>query len=71
MREAAHVVCLCAVITLSGLVRGRLGQRQGDHGATAAEYALVAGLIAVVIVAAVTVFGRKVSGLFLVPAGVF
>jgi Flp pilus assembly pilin Flp len=31
----------------------------------------MASLIAVVIVAAVTVFGRNVSGLFLVPASVF
>jgi hypothetical protein len=31
----------------------------------------MASLIAVVIVAAVTVFGRNVSGLFLVPSSVF
>jgi Flp pilus assembly pilin Flp len=34
------------------------------------EYALMASLIAVVIVAAVTLFGRNVSQLFYVPAGV-
>ncbi len=55
----------------SGLVRGRPGVRQGDRGATATEYAFVAGLIAVVIVGVVTVFGRNVSGLFNVPSSVF
>ena len=41
------------------------------HGATSVEYALVAGLIAVVIVAAVTLFGRNVITLFNVPTSVF
>ena len=52
---------------LSGLIRGRLGMRRGDHGATAVEYALMVSLIAVVIVASVLVFGRNVSALFNVP----
>lgn len=50
--------------------RGRLGGSRADHGATSVEYALMASLIAVVIVAAVTLFGRNVSQLFYVPAGV-
>lgn len=37
---------------------------QDDEGAAAMEYALLAGLIAVVIVAAVTTFGTKVAGSF-------
>jgi Flp pilus assembly pilin Flp len=36
----------------------------GDRGATAVEYGLMAGLIAVVIVVAVTAFGVSVNGLF-------
>ena len=35
-----------------------------DRGATAVEYALMVGLIAVVIVVAVTAFGLSVNGLF-------
>lgn len=40
-----------------------------DRGATSVEYALMASLIAVVIVGAVTIFGTNVEGLFIVPAG--
>ena len=42
-----------------------------ERGATAVEYALMAGLIALVIVGGVTVFGISVSNLFTIPAGVF
>jgi Flp pilus assembly pilin Flp len=69
-RALLHVSVL-AVASISGLALGRRDARRGDQGATAAEYALVAGLIAVVIVAAVTIFGRNVSGLFNVPSSVF
>jgi Flp pilus assembly pilin Flp len=41
----------------------------GDRGATAAEYALIASLIAVVIVGAVTALGLAVAGLFVFPVG--
>jgi len=49
--------------------KGRSGGRRGlkardDRGATAVEYALMVGLIAVVIVVAVTAFGLSVQGLF-------
>ena len=45
--------------------RGRRGlSARGDRGATAAEYALMVGLIAVVIAVAVTAFGTSVKGLF-------
>lgn len=48
----------------------RLALRTGsDHGATAAEYAIIAALIAVVIVAGVAAFGLAVNGLFSFPAG--
>ena len=35
-----------------------------ERGASAVEYALLASLIAIVIVVAVTAFGRKTNGLF-------
>ena len=37
---------------------------QDENGATAIEYGLIAALIAVVIIAAVTALGTKVSGTF-------
>lgn len=68
---------------LTRLVRSRRGRglrwgtavslraRTSERGATAVEYALMVGLIAVVIVAAVTAFGLGVNALFVIPAGVF
>jgi pilus assembly protein Flp/PilA len=49
-----------------GLLRSlsRLPLRRDDQGATAAEYSLMAGLVAAVIVGAVTLFGLNVLGLF-------
>jgi pilus assembly protein Flp/PilA len=38
--------------------------RRDDQGATAVEYSLMVGLIATVIVGAVTLFGLNVLGLF-------
>ena len=38
--------------------------RHPERGATAVEYGLIAGLIAAVIVLAVTAFGESVRGLF-------
>ena len=45
--------------------------REDEDGATAVEYALMVGMIAIVIVGAVALFGGAVSGLFTIPAGVF
>ena len=45
--------------------------RRDERGATAVEYALMIGLISVVIVGAVTLFGIGVRDLFFIPAGVF
>lgn len=43
-------------------------RRTDERGATATEYALMAGLIALVIVGSVTLFGSAVANLFgLVP----
>ncbi|TQJ51680.1 Flp family type IVb pilin [Phycicoccus sp. SLBN-51] len=48
-----------------------LRARCGEHGATAVEYGLMVGLIAVVIIVGVTAFGQGVDALFTIPAGVF
>jgi len=45
--------------------------RRDDHGATAVEYALMATLIAVVIVAAVAAVGAKVTTMFTNLANAF
>ena len=37
---------------------------RNDDGATAIEYGLIAGLIAVVIIAAVTLLGGDIAGVF-------
>ena len=57
---------------LQAVVRGRLALQErahvlkasasADSGATAVEYALMVGLIAVVIIVAVTLLGNRVSG---------
>ena len=39
-------------------------QRKNEHGAASIEYALLASLIAVVIVASVSVFGTQVKALY-------
>jgi len=43
--------------------------RTENRGATAIEYALIAGLIAVVIVTGVTAIGTKLSGFFTTVSG--
>jgi Flp pilus assembly pilin Flp len=40
---------------------------RGESGATATEYALMVGLITLVIMAAVATFGLAVQDLFIVP----
>ena len=57
-----------AMAFVGELVRGRPGARRDDHGATSVEYGLMVALIAVVIIAAVTLFGQNMVGLFNVPA---
>jgi pilus assembly protein Flp/PilA len=39
-------------------------EKRSDRGATAVEYGLLVGLIAVVIIVAVTALGGKLNGLF-------
>lgn len=50
---------------LKSCLPGRHGlSARGDLGATAVEYGIMVGFIAVVIVVAVTAFGSSVKGLF-------
>jgi pilus assembly protein Flp/PilA len=42
-----------------------------EQGATAVEYGLMVGCIAIAIILAVTFFGLSVADLFLIPAGTF
>ena len=42
----------------------KLAAMRDDRGATAVEYGLMVGLIAVVIIAVVTFLGKNLSGLF-------
>ena len=51
--------------SLKACLYGRQGfSFHGERGATAVEYGLMASLIALVIVVAVTAFGSSVNGLF-------
>jgi len=57
------------VTKVRSLLKSRSGRWRrflacGERGATAVEYGLMASLIAVVIVVAVTAFGSSVNGLF-------
>jgi Flp pilus assembly pilin Flp len=52
---------------MGGFMRRALVRIGSDRGATSVEYALMAGLIAVVIAASVATFGRAVMNLFNVP----
>ena len=54
--------------TLFAVVSDRLDSRK-DRGATAVEYGLLVGLIAVVIIAAVTLLGTRLNALFTGIAG--
>jgi len=46
-------------------------RERDEEGATAVEYGLMVAMIAIVIVGAVTIFGRGVVALFSIPAGIF
>jgi len=51
-----------SVVTLLAVTSDRL--KREEKGATAVEYGLMVGLIAVVIIAAVTLLGTQLQGLF-------
>ena len=50
------------LVTLVSFAKDRLGRE--EKGATAVEYGLMVGLIAVVIIGAVVILGNKLDGLF-------
>ena len=50
------------LVTLVSFAQDRL--KREEKGATAVEYGLMVGLIAVVIIAAVVILGNKLNGLF-------
>ena len=59
---------LAYLYTLAHVVHGRLElhrlEERKDRGATAVEYGLLVGLIAVVIIATVTLLGGQLNALF-------
>jgi len=65
-RASAHLFALLTVVGLH--VEDRLQNRK-ERGATAVEYGLLVGLIAVVIIVAVTTLGTKLDTLFTNIAG--
>ena len=60
-RAYAH---LMALATVAGYRLEKRFEDRKDRGATAVEYGLLVGLIAVVIILAVTALGTKLTGLF-------
>jgi pilus assembly protein Flp/PilA len=52
------------LITLLREVARRWPSRDGDEGATAVEYALLVGLIAVIIISSVTLLGGNIDSMF-------
>jgi pilus assembly protein Flp/PilA len=55
------------LVSLVALAQDRL--KKDEKGATAVEYGLMVGLIAVAIIAAVTLLGNRLTGLFNAIAG--
>ena len=53
------------------MITGDVPRDRDERGATAVEYGLMVGLIAIVIIGGVSAFGLAVSDLFKIPAGVF
>lgn len=51
-------------VTLVAFAQDRLERVREEKGATAVEYGLMVGLIAVVIIGVVTTLGGKLQGLF-------
>jgi len=54
----------CGVSSIKEVLASLARLSRNESGDTAMEYALIAGLVAIAIVAAVTTLGTSVSGLF-------
>ena len=52
------------VLSVTGLVTDRLEGRRRDRGATAVEYGLLVGLIAIVIIVGVSALGGRLQRIF-------
>jgi pilus assembly protein Flp/PilA len=52
------------VLSVTGLVADRLEGRKRDRGATAVEYGLLVGLIAIVIIVGVSALGGRLQKIF-------
>lgn len=52
------------VLSVTGLVHDRLEGRSKERGATAVEYGLLVGLIAIVIIVGVSALGGKLQAIF-------
>ena len=63
-RAYAHLLALATVV-------GARFEDRKDRGATAVEYGLLVGLIAIVLIVAITTLGTNLSGLFTRIAGRF
>jgi pilus assembly protein Flp/PilA len=66
---------LAYLYTMANVVQGRIDlhrlEGRQDRGATAVEYGLLVGLIAVVIIVGVTLLGTKLLAMFNTIAGKF
>ena len=58
------VMFMQAFATVRSLHAKVLDRARSEHGASMVEYALLVGLIAIVAVAAVTLLGNSIAGLF-------
>jgi Flp pilus assembly pilin Flp len=47
-----------------GMIRGRLSDLQAENGQTMAEYGMLLGVIAIVVVAAALILGSSISSMF-------
>jgi pilus assembly protein Flp/PilA len=68
-RAAGLVVPDHSPLPTCGPPRGLRHLMRADRGATAAEYALMVALIALVIIATVMIVGERVNDLFAIPPG--
>ena len=62
--ESSLAQAVGSVLAVLGLVHDRLEGQEKDRGATAVEYGLLVGLIAVVIIVGVSALGGRLQTIF-------
>ena len=62
--HASLALGLGCVLSVLGGVRGRFDGQKKDRGATAVEYGLLVGLIAIVIIVGVSALGGRLQEIF-------